>query len=206
MNTTMEASSPIDPADPVEIPVVGSSIYLGIVSLVLCMLFFSLAIHNEWIEDLAPRAANRPREVMKNAILFNLTSVHKNKVWYYPIAWIIWAYNLTYKECIFGIPGTGTRRNGWEGPLLKTNLDAVILMKYHTLLFKISVMVAALCLFVLLPVNVTSVCDPETFGEFICTEHGNASIGFTKTTFANIPDKRVRFCLVSKATHGCMLW
>jgi hypothetical protein len=154
------------------------------------MFFFALAIHFECIEDLAPRAANRPKAVMKNAILHGFSEEHKHKIYLYPFAWIVWAYNLTYKQCIEGIPGTGTRKNGWEGPLLKTNLDAVILLKFHTLLFKIALLVAVLCMFVLIPVNMTAGCDVKTFGIGTCATHESKS-GFIQTTISNIPDKIV---------------
>jgi len=173
--------------------VIGTPLLLGMASLFVCMAFFGLAIHFDWIEDLAPRAANRPKAVMKNSITSNITHSHKNKLYFYPIAWITWAYNLTYRQCIFGIPGTGTRKDGWDGPLLKTNLDAVILLKFHTLLFKIGVLVAVLCLFILIPVNTTAGCDVGTFGEGTCKQH-NDIMGFQKTTIANIPAKIVSVC------------
>jgi len=175
--------------------VIGSPLILGTVSLICCMAFFGLAIHYDWIEDLAPRAANRPKAVMKNSILSNIndSSKYKNKhkIYVYPIAWIKWAYNLTYRQCINGIPGTGTRNDGWSGPLLKINLDAVILLKFHTLLFKIAVLVAVLCLFILIPINTTAGCDVELFGNGTCTQHENKRHGFYKTTIANIPNKIV---------------
>lgn len=170
------------------IRVVGIPMLLGVVSLGVCMAFYALAIHFEWTENLAPRAANRPKAVMKNAILYKISEKYKNKIYVYPIAWIIWAYNLTYKQCIVGIPGTGTRKLGWEGPLLKTNLDAVILLKFHTLLFKIALLVAFLCIFVLLPLNMYAVCDDDVFGIGTCKTH-NQTVGFARTTIVNIPDK-----------------
>jgi hypothetical protein len=170
--------------------VVGNPSILGAAWLGFCMIFYALAIYFEWIEDLAPRAANRPKAIMKNAILHGFSEKHRNKIYLYPFAWIMWAYNLTYKQCLVGIPGTGTRKNGWEGPLLKTNLDAVILLKFHTLLFKIALLVAFLCMFVLIPVNVTVGCDVEMLGMGTCAVHNSRS-GFIQTTISNIPDKIV---------------
>ena len=176
--------------------VVYNPMLFGTVSLLITMIFFAFAIHYEWVDDIAPRAANRPKAIMKNAILHGISDRYKNKLYVYPFAFLRWAYNLTYKECLAGIPGTGTRKNGWEGPLLKTNLDAVIFLKYHTLLFKISLVVGLLSL-VLIPINVTAGCDPMEFGFGTCALHSDQT-GFATTTIAHIPDK-----IVSVITVHC---
>ena len=170
--------------------VVGTPSWLGALCLLFSMVCLSCAIHYDCIEQLAPRAANRPKSVMKNAILHGISDKFKNKIYVYPFAWIYWAFKLTYKQCLSGIPGTGTRKDGWEGPLLKVNLDGVIWLKFHTLLFKISLVVAVLCTLVLLPVNMTAKCDPEIFGRGTCAQHYNQS-QFVQTTIAHIPDKVV---------------
>jgi len=148
-----------------------SPMIVGIGMLSACMVFFALVIHFEWIEDLAPRVANRPKAVIKNAITHNIAEKYKNKIYIYPIAWILWAYHLTYKQCIIGIPGTGTRKKGWEGPLLKLNLDAVVLLKFNTLLFKISLLAAFLCVFILIPINLTADCEDAVLGIGTCDKH-----------------------------------
>ena len=164
---------------------------------VVCLLIFGLAIHKNWNDNLTPRAANLPKDVLKNALLYyhnqnkNKTNKYMDKLTsFYPTALIVWSYNLTYKQCLQGIPGTGTRNKGWDGPLLKVNLDGVILLKYHTLLFKISLLVAMLCTFVLLPIYATATCDPDTFGYGTCKVHIETdTMAFRKTTISNIPDK-----------------
>ena len=164
----------------------------------VCLLVFGLAIHLNWNDNLTPRAANLPKDVLKNALLYyhnqnkNKTNKYMDKLTsFYPTALIIWSYNLTYKQCLQGIPGTGTRNKGWEGPLLKVNLDGVILLKYQTLLFKISLLVAILCTFVLLPTYATAKCDDTIFGFGTCKLHNIKydTIAFRKTTISNIPDK-----------------
>jgi hypothetical protein len=162
----------------------------SVVSLAGSMVLFAIAVHFEWNANLTPRAANRPKKVLKNALLHGMPEKYKDKIYAYPFAWIQWAYNLTYKQCLLGIPGTGTRKDGWEGPLLKTNLDAVVMLKFHTLLFKISVLVAALCI-LLVPINYTASCNPDVFGVGTCALQQNMSYGFYKTTFANLPNKIV---------------
>ena len=165
--------------------------------------------------------------------------------WFYPLAWIAWAYHLTYTECLVGISNTGTRirrpkrrrrrrqhhtrhppdypprRTGtssksdatdednptdtpddpccrWEGPLLKTNLDAVICLRYHTLLFKLSCMICGLCTFVILPINLTATCDPTVFGVGTCYQrhksHPNNTGFFKLTTMYGSIDSVLILC------------
>lgn len=171
--------------------VVLTPVYVGIVCVLLSMIFFSIAVHWDQIEELAPRAANRPRVIMKNAICYGLSEKWKNKIYIYPFALMHWSYSLTYKELLDGIPGTGTRKNGEEGPLLKVNLDGLVWLKFHTLLFKIGLLVAFLCMFVLIPINETALCDKEIFGSGTCAYHDSQS-GFARTTIAHIPVRVVR--------------
>ena len=171
--------------------VVLTPVYVGIVCVLLSMICFSIAVHWDQIEELAPRAANRPRVIMKNAICYGLPEKWKNKIYIYPFALMHWSYSLTYKELLGGIPGTGTRKNGEEGPLLKVNLDGLVWLKFHTLLFKIGLLVAFLCMFVLIPINETALCDKEIFGNGTCAYHDSQS-GFARTTIAHIPMKVVR--------------
>jgi len=42
-----------------------------------------------------------------------------NCIW----GWIPWALSHTYETLLKGVPGTGTRKGGVEGSLLKVNLD-----------------------------------------------------------------------------------
>eukprot|EP00536_Pseudo-nitzschia_multiseries_P007467 jgi/Psemu1/195687/e_gw1.176.6.1 len=192
----------------------------GITFLMLCSLLFGWAIAKGRTDDLAPRIANRPKGVVKNALLYhqrdnnnnnnnnnngnnnnNNNNNHHSCIGYV-LAWIGWAYHLTYRECILGIPGTGTRNGGESGPLLKTNLDAVVLMRFHALLFKISVVVAVLCTFVILPLNLSAGCDPEIFGVGTCEQQRNlvGNTGYMKTTIANIPPKLVRNHTIGNTT------
>jgi hypothetical protein len=45
--------------------------------------------------------------------------------------WIPWTLSLPYETLLKGVPGTGTRKGGAEGVLLKVNLDGVIMIKFH---------------------------------------------------------------------------
>mmetsp|Transcript_106364 Transcript_106364/g.216917 ORF Transcript_106364/g.216917 Transcript_106364/m.216917 type:complete len:1248 (+) Transcript_106364:328-4071(+) len=169
--------------------VIGTPMLLGMASLMVCTAFFAVVIHLGWIDDLSPRIANRPKEITKNSLFHDLDPSLRNTIYYYPVAFILWAYNLTYRQILKGLPGTGTRKNGREGPLLKANLDAIILLKYHTLLFKVSVLVAFLCVVFLIPINTTAKCDRVVFGFVTCSQHNATNVGFYSTTIGNIPNK-----------------
>mmetsp|Transcript_24447 Transcript_24447/g.67563 ORF Transcript_24447/g.67563 Transcript_24447/m.67563 type:complete len:1179 (+) Transcript_24447:381-3917(+) len=167
-------------------------LFAGTVFLFCYMVIFGLIIHFDLVDDIAPRVANRPRSVLKNAILGGIdkSNPHRNHFYFYPLAWIHWAYQLTYKECMFGIPNTGTHEDGKKGPLLKTNLDAVVLLRFHALLFKIALLMALLCLFIIIPVNVTATCDDDVFGILSCKMHRQEKTFFHVTTLAHVPDNR----------------
>jgi hypothetical protein len=161
------------------------------------VVLFDVAVRFEWNSQLAPRSTNRPRLVIKNALLSSLsssllqststttttTTTTTNKQtkkyvgggvsWFssfhwYPLSFIVWATRLTYRRGLQGIPGTGSRNNGWAGPTLKWNLDGVILLKYHRMLMKISLLATLLCLLVLLPAFSTAECDPQLLGLRTC--------------------------------------
>jgi hypothetical protein len=45
--------------------------------------------------------------------------------------WIRWTMSLSYEQLLNGVPGTGTRKNGMEGSMLKVNLDGIVLLRFH---------------------------------------------------------------------------
>lgn len=163
---------------------------IGGAGLAFSLIFFGFVLYMECNKDLTPRIANRPKGVLKRAIFHHLPA-WMNTPFFYPVAWIGWAYQLTYTECYNGIPGTGTRKDGKEGPLLTCNLDTIIMMRYHALLFKVGVLVFVLCTFVILPVNTTADCDPQIFRSETCEKREIAvnNSFFAYTTIDNIPDK-----------------
>ena len=91
-----------------------------------CM--FGLAVRLGWNSNLTPRAWSRPKAVIKNCLQGP----------FYGISWISWAMRQQYSDLLAGIPGTGTRKDGWSGPTLKTNLDAVIQLRFHMMQLKVS--------------------------------------------------------------------
>jgi hypothetical protein len=50
-----------------------------------------------------------------------------NPIW----GWIPWTLSLSYDTLLNGVPGTGTRKEGMAGSLLKVNMDGIILLRYH---------------------------------------------------------------------------
>ncbi len=47
------------------------------------------------------------------------------------LGWIPWTLSLSYEQLLKGVPGTGTRKNGMEGSMLKVNLDGIVLLRFH---------------------------------------------------------------------------
>ena len=45
--------------------------------------------------------------------------------------WMFWVMSLKYEDMLKGVPGTGTRKNGMEGSMLKVNLDGIVLLRFH---------------------------------------------------------------------------
>lgn len=45
--------------------------------------------------------------------------------------WIPWTMSLSYEQLLKGVPGTGTRKNGMDGSMLKVNLDGIVLLRFH---------------------------------------------------------------------------
>ena len=150
------------------------------------MCLFGIAIKFEWNSQLTPKAWNRPRNVLKNVLkehsIFGCWNL-------YPVTWFLWARKLTYPAGMEGIPGTGTRDDGWSGPTLKMNLDGVILLKFHKMLFKIGLLATLLSCGVLLPTYTSSVCDPEIVSEHECQRLSSLT-DFENLTISHVPEVR----------------
>jgi len=150
------------------------------------MCLFGIAIKFEWNSQLTPKAWNRPRNVLKNVLKRHSIFGCLN---FYPITWFLWARKLTYPAAMEGIPGTGTRDDGWSGPTLKMNLDGVILLKFHRMLFKIALLATLVSCGILLPTYTSSVCDPEIFSERECRRLW-ALTDFENLTISHVPEVR----------------
>lgn len=116
------------------------------------------------------------------------------------VGWMVWVMKLSYDALLTGIPGTGTRKQGLAGRMLQVNLDGIVLLKYHLIGFKITLLTTLLAICVILPLNLTYHCYPSDY--YYSTNSTSAQCvdpktnqtydmanltNFERTTIANIP-------------------
>ncbi|KAG7355019.1 protein of unknown function DUF221-domain containing protein [Nitzschia inconspicua] len=142
----------------------------------VALILFGSAVRFGWNSNLTPRAWSRPKAILKNCLDGP----------FYGISWITWAMRQQYSDLLAGIPGTGTRKDGWSGPTLKANLDAVIQIRVQVLQFKVSVVATVLMVVLLLPLYYTTACDPLMLGLQTCLNQMNLT-DFEQLTIANVP-------------------
>jgi Late exocytosis, associated with Golgi transport len=121
---------------------------------------------------IAPRAIARPGAVICGNIPGN--------AWF---GWIPWTLRLTYDTLLEGIPGTGTRENGKSGSLLKVNLDGIVLLRFHAVCLRVSLLAAVIFVVVLVPTYLSAQC----FDLSDCDAAYNLT-DYQRTTLANIPN------------------
>eukprot|EP00533_Pseudo-nitzschia_delicatissima_P009379 CAMPEP_0116084330 /NCGR_PEP_ID=MMETSP0327-20121206/3747_1 /TAXON_ID=44447 /ORGANISM="Pseudo-nitzschia delicatissima, Strain B596" /LENGTH=1201 /DNA_ID=CAMNT_0003575273 /DNA_START=88 /DNA_END=3693 /DNA_ORIENTATION=+ len=168
-----------------------TNLLLGSGVTTVCFLAFGLAVRCEANKNLTPRAWARPVKVLKNCL--------KQP---YCLSWICWAMSLRYIDLLSGIQGTGTREQGKSGPTLRTNLDGIVLMRYHVLQFKVSLVATVLGMFMLLPLYYTSVCNPLLSGVNVCRELAELT-DFEQLTIANVvPHYRMEIVLQNGTTEA----
>lgn len=134
---------------------------------------------------IAPRCTARPKETIYNPSS-DVASQNRGNAW---LGWVIWCNSLSYETLLRGVPGTGTRKGGTEGIMLKVNMDGIVLLRFQALCLRICLLINVLCLGIILPVNITARCQyvqtegilPSCFGT---TNFTNYEI----TTLAHIPD------------------
>jgi hypothetical protein len=134
-----------------------ANLFLGAIVFCLSLVAFGFAFRWEFNNQLAPRSWSRPKAILKNVL---------QRPYFY--SWIPWSMKLTYPDLMDGIPGTGTRKDGWSGPMLKCNLDGIVMLKFHTMMLKISILASVLCMFIVLPLNYTAQCDTYLLGAGTC--------------------------------------
>ena len=103
-----------------------------------------------------------------------------------------------------GVPGTGTRDDGYAGALLRVNLDWIVLLRFHALCLKVSLFCVMVALGLLLPLNYTAQCynflnvedatddvsiDTETTIPEECRSNSiyGQSTNYDRSTIENIP-------------------
>jgi len=107
--------------------------------------------------------------------------------------WIPWTLALSYDTMLRGVPGTGTRRRGLDGALLRVNLDAIVLFRFHAICLRVAVLATILCIGIVLPLNLTARChnitndptDPEYDPQ--CFSADYTLTDYERTTLKNIP-------------------
>ena len=107
--------------------------------------------------------------------------------------WIPWTLALSYDQMLRGVPGTGTRRRGLDGSLLRVNLDAIVLFRFHAICLRVAVLATILCIGIVLPLNLTARChnitndptDPEYDPQ--CFSADYTLTDYERTTLKNIP-------------------
>ncbi|KAG7359065.1 protein of unknown function DUF221-domain containing protein [Nitzschia inconspicua] len=153
-----------------------ANVVAGTFTTSIALILFGSAVRFGWNSNLTPRAWSRPKAILKNCLDGP----------FYGISWITWAMRQQYSDLLAGIPGTGTRKDGWSGPTLKANLDAVIQIRVQVLQFKVSVVATVLMVVLLLPLYYTTACDPLMLGLQTCLNQMNLT-DFEQLTIANVP-------------------
>jgi len=133
---------------------IGLTAVAGTCGFAVSMISFGLAT---WKQStfIAPRCIGRPKTVIYNPNPTDATQDRGNLFW----GWVPWVMKLTYATMLGGVPGTGTRDDGRSGLLLKVNLDGIVLMRFHHLCFRVSILAAFLYTLIVLPVFRTSRCS-----------------------------------------------
>ncbi|KAL3926289.1 MAG: hypothetical protein SGBAC_013534, partial [Bacillariaceae sp.] len=121
--------------------------------LLLCILAFQYALLTQ-NPKIAPRCTARPPETISNRWAEQNAPSHAQHRC--GGNWVKWVMGLSEAVLLHGVPGTGTRKGGLEGSLLHVNLDCIVLIRFHRLGRKVSALATALCIFVLMPLYVTT--------------------------------------------------
>ena len=159
----------------------------------LCLFAGALCLR---ITHIAPRCEARPRNVIYHPHAAPAHSLEPSAVQNRgnPLfGWIFWVLQLSYHQLLEGVPGTGTRNDGVEGHLLKLNLDAIVMLRFHALGLRITFF--AMCLYcgVALPVYFTSRCFDAPYNDETgivenCTLDASYNLTrYERLTLANVP-------------------
>jgi len=115
------------------------------------------------------------------------------------LGWVWWSLRLSYDEMLHGVRGTGTRENGRSGDLLKVNMDAIVLLRFHAVGLRVSALATVLAICIILPLNWTAQCAAVKLTEstlsqqnfFFCTDDNvfdpEKVSTFDRTTLSHIP-------------------
>ena len=105
---------------------IGFTVAGGSVVFSLSLLAFGIAVRRQ-SQYIAPRCAARPRKVIYNPKPDHSVQDRGSAL----LGWIRWSMSLTYDTMLNGVPGTGTRKDGLEGSMLRCNMDGIVLIRYN---------------------------------------------------------------------------
>lgn len=106
---------------------IGFTVAGGSVVFILSLLAFGIAVRKQ-SQYVAPRCAARPRRVIYNPKAEKNSSQDRGSAL---LGWVHWCMALSYDTMLRGVPGTGTRKHGLEGSMLRCNLDGIVLIRFN---------------------------------------------------------------------------
>jgi len=86
-----------------------------------------------------------------------------------------------------GVPGTGTREGGLSGSMLKVNMDGIVMLRFHALCLRISIVASFLFITFLLPLYYTAQCFGNEAVQSACSPHAYNTTDYQRVTLANVP-------------------
>ena len=185
-----------------------------LIFLLLCLFGFGLVVYNR-APIVAPRTRNRPPETMVFENLLHKPARSKfSEFCWGCFGWIAFVLSLSYDEMLTGVRGTGSRYPtdvdddvDVEDPLasasasdnsnlLKCNMDAIVVDRFHEMCLKITFWVTLIAMTVSFPVNFTASCyDLQQASGLVrydtrdyptCPIVNSTMNDFDRTTIANI--------------------
>ena len=165
---------------------IGFTVVGGSIVFFLSLLAFGIAVRRQ-SQYVAPRCSARPKQVIYNPKPEHSAQDRGNAF----LGWIRWSMSLTYDTMLRGVPGTGTRKGGLEGSMLRTTMDGIVLIRFNELSYRITKVATVLCLGLILPMNITARCfeEQQSGNEYPGCNSGTTYnlTNYDKTTLANIP-------------------
>lgn len=165
--------------------------------LFVCFIAFEISLRKQ-STNIAPRCSARPVTTIQNGFAQEFLPDHVQHRC--GGNWIKWVMSLDYTTLLKGVPGTGTRQGGLSGSMLHVTLDSIVLLRFHALGRKLTMLATLLCLGLLLPLYLTT--PQQQWLEIPnenCTSASTQCSNFTlkpyyhsnlykKTTLGNVPN------------------
>eukprot|EP00980_Cylindrotheca_fusiformis_P021063 scaffold8070_cov117-Cylindrotheca_fusiformis.AAC.11 len=158
---------------------IGVTLLGGGCVLLLCIIAFQYALSQQ-NTNIAPRCSARPPSTICNPwAQQNATAKHPQHRC--GGNWVKWVMNLSDETLLRGVPGTGTREDGLQGSLLHVPLDSIVLLRFHALGRKVSLLATVLCIVLLMPLYITTP-NPELDSPMSMPSSFNSSSAAATTT------------------------